>query len=127
LLEFLGLRCDKRDPSRLAERRGKQDDDYVIEDFAGPNGSLSKITVAQAVAPYAGPKEHAERALAAVIHTANKGIAHITSGHIVDLGNLELFEIASRGVPTLIANHFYVARGIAPPDWQLAGVARDAN
>lgn len=126
LLEFLGLRCDKQDPSRLAERLGKQKDDYVIEEFVGPNGPLSKVTVAQAVAPYSGPKEQAERALAAVIHTANKGLAHITSGHVVDLGDLELFEIASRGVPTLVANYFYVARGIAPPDWQLVKVEQDA-
>jgi hypothetical protein len=120
LLEFLGLRCDKADPARLTSRQGKRTDDFVIEDFSGPMGRLEKVTVAQAVAPYAGPKDQAERALAAVIHTANKGLAHMTSGHIVDLGDLELFEIASRGVPTLVANHFYVARGIEPPDWQVA-------
>ncbi len=126
LLEFLGLRCDKKNPARLTERHGKQSDDYVIEDFSGPNGPLPKITVAQAVAPYSGPKDQAERALAAVIHTANKGLAHMTSGHVVDLGDLELFEIASRGVPTLVANYFYVARGLTPPDWQLAKAERNA-
>lgn len=126
LLEFLGLRCDRKDPSRLAERRGKQGDDYVIEDFEGPHGPLQKVTVVQAVAPYDGSKDEAERALAAVIHTANKGIAHMTSGHMVDLGDLELFEIASRGVPTLVANYFYVARGVEPPDWQLAKEERGA-
>jgi hypothetical protein len=125
LLEFLGLKCAKTDPARLAQRQSKMDDDLVIEDFAGSHGPLTKVTVAQAVEPYAGSKDEAERALAAVIHTANKGLAHMTSGHLVDLGNLRLFEIASRGVPTLVANHFYVARGLAPPDWQVAKAAHD--
>src|SRR5690348_17010952 len=40
LLEFLGLRCDPRDPSKLSVRVGKRDDDFVIEDFLGPNGPL---------------------------------------------------------------------------------------
>jgi hypothetical protein len=125
LLEFLGLRCDKQDPTRLAPRHGKQSDDFVIEDFSGFNGPLAKVTVAEAVAPYAGPKEEAEKALAAVIHTANKGLAHMTSGHVVDLGDVRLFEIASRGVPTLVANCFYIAQGLDPPDWQLAKAERD--
>jgi hypothetical protein len=126
LLEFLGLRCDKKDPARLAQRQLKQrDDDLVIEDYSGTNGPLIKVTVAQALAAYTGLEEEAERALAAVIHTANKGLAHMTSGHIQDLGNLRLFEIASRGVPTLVANHFYVARGVLPPDWQVARATQD--
>lgn len=120
LLEFLGLRCDKSNPSRLALRRGKHSDDYVIEDFIGPQGPLRPVTVTEAVACYAGPKDQAERALAAVIHTANKGMAHMTSGHIVELGDLELLEIATRGVPTLVANHFYIARGVSAPDWHIA-------
>jgi hypothetical protein len=125
LLEFLGLRSDREDPARLKQRTSKQSDDIVIEDFAGPNGPLAKLTVAEAVAPYAGSKDEAERALAAVIHTANKGLAHMTTGHVVDLSNLRLIEIASRGVPTLVANHFYVSRGLAPPDWQVAKAVRD--
>lgn len=126
LLEFLGLRCDRKNPSRLCLRNGKQSDDYVIEDFNGSQGTLSKITVEQAVETYDGPKEEAERALAAVIHTANKGLAHMTSGHIIDLSNLKLFEIASRGVPTLVANYFYVARGLDPPTWEVAQIDKDA-
>ena len=81
LLEFLGLRCDRKDPARLAQRLGKMEDDFVIEDFVGPSGPLSKVSVEQALMPYPGPKEEAEMALASVIHAANKGIAHMTSAH----------------------------------------------
>ena len=41
----LGCAATEKDPARLAERYGKQEDDYVIEDFVGPDGPLSKVTV----------------------------------------------------------------------------------
>jgi hypothetical protein len=125
LLEFLGLRVSPKDPSKLVERSGKRDDDYVIEDFSGPHGSLPKITVAEAISPYDGPRDEAETALAAVIHCANKGLAHMTTGHVVNLKDVRLYEIASRGVPTLVANYFYVPQGIKPPDWQLTSSQRN--
>ncbi|HSN18577.1 MAG TPA: hypothetical protein VLV87_10260 [Gammaproteobacteria bacterium] len=125
LLEFLGLRCDPRDPSKLIARSGKRDDDFVIEDFVGPAGPLVKVTVEQAIAPYAGPKDEAEKAFASIIHCANKGLAHMTGGHIVDLQDIGLYEIASRGVPVLVSNYFYVALGLPTPDYELAKTLRN--
>lgn len=126
LLEFLGLRADKKDPTKLAVRQGRQPDDFVIEDFRGPNGPLAKVTIEEAVRPYSGPKEEAELALAAVIHCANKAIAHMTTGYHFSLGDIHLYEVASRGVPTLVANNFYIARGREPPKYEFGSRRRAA-
>lgn len=118
LLEFLGLRGSKSDPSKLAVRNGKQPDDYVIEDFTGPGGPLQRVSIDEALRTYNGPKDEAERALAAVIHCANKAIAHMTSGYLFDLSDIRLYEIASRGVPVLVSNYFYIARGVEAPKYE---------
>jgi hypothetical protein len=41
--------------------------------------ALKLVTPAEAVAPYKGPPDEAEHALARVIHVANKGLAHCRS------------------------------------------------
>lgn len=125
LLEFMGLKCDKNNPGRLAERVGKRPDDFVIEDFSGPTGKLQKVSVNQAIAAYDGPSDEAEEALAAVIHAASKGMAHTTSGLVVDLASVRLYEIASRGVPTLLVNHFYVAQGLEPPGYKISATLQN--
>ena len=118
-LEFLGLREDPRRPLHLATRRGKRPDDFGIEDFNRP-----LLSVDDAVAPYAGPPEEAENALASVIHTANKGMAHTTSGQVVEPGSFHVYEIAARGIPTLLVNHLYVPLGIEPPQYQIESTLR---
>jgi hypothetical protein len=124
LLEFLGLRVNKSDPSKLSARQGKQPDDFVIEDFEGPSGPLQKVTIDQAVRPYDGPKDEAELALASIIHCANKGLAHMTGAYLLTPGDLRTFEIASRGVPVLVANYFYIARGMEPPKYEFSSSRR---
>ncbi len=110
-LEFLGLKVDPRNPNTLKSRTRKLEDDIGIEDY-----DLPVIKVEDAVRPYQGTAEEAERALAKVIVTANKGIAHTTLYRMIDHKELNLIEIASRGVPTLIANHLYIALRTAVPD-----------
>ena len=126
LLEFIGLKCDGKNPDKLVQRGSGRGDDFVIEDFSGPNGKLQRVSVQAAVAAYAGSPEEAEKSLATVIRCANKGIAHTTAGHTVEGDNLYHFEIASRGVPTLLVNHFYVPLGLEPPKYKLASTVRDA-
>lgn len=126
LLEFLGLRVSKTDPTKLSVRERKQNDDFVIEDFEGPSGPLPRVTIEQALRPYDGPKEEAELALASVIHCANKGIAHMTGAYLLTHGDLRTFEIASRGVPVLVANYFYIARGMEPPKYEFNSRKRAA-
>lgn len=118
LLEFLGIKVDQKDGTKLIERKNKRNsDDYVIEDFSGPSGNLQRITIDQALAPYAGPKEEAELALASIISCANKGLAHMTTGHMINENELHLYEIASRGVPILIGNYFFHRLGLDMSDY----------
>lgn len=126
LLEFIGLRCDSKNPNKLIQRGGGREDDFGIEDFSGPNGNLQRISIPAALSAYAGSAEEAEKSLATVIRCANKGIAHTTAGHTVEGDNLHHFEIASRGVPTLLVNHLYVPLGLEPPSYKLASTPRDA-
>jgi hypothetical protein len=126
LLEFIGLKVNSKDPDKLSERQGSRDDDFVIEDFSGPQGQLQRVPPGVAISSYTGPPAEAEKALAAVIRAANKGVAHTTAGHLVDGDNFNHFEIASRGVPKLLVSHFYTPLGLPPPDYELASTPRDA-
>ena len=119
-LEFLGLKVDPKNPNALKSRTKKLEDDIGIEDY-----DLPVIKVEDALRPYQGPTDEAERALAKVILIANKGIAHTTLFRMVDPEDLNLIEIASRGVPTLIANHLYIALGQTVPDYKIQGNVRD--
>lgn len=99
---------------KLKPRGSKRKDDFGLEDWGFP-----LVSVEDAVATYDGPSEEAERALACVIHCANKGVAHPTSGLIVVDDGRRLYEIAARGIPTLLINHLYVPLGLAPPDYTI--------
>jgi hypothetical protein len=114
LLEFLGLKIDGQ--AKLTQIERRKTDDQAIEQFIG----LSKLSIERAVNPYPGPKEEAERALAHVIHLANKGLAHNTSSFTNrnDEG-AKLLEIAFRGVPKLMANYFYLPLGIESPEFEI--------
>ena len=67
------------------------------------------------------------RGLAKVIIVANKGIAHTTLLRMVDEEDLRLLEMASKGVPTLIANHLYTALGLSVPDYNIIGGLREES
>lgn len=122
LLEFAGLAAGLT-PTTLREIQGpRRSDDHAIERFQG----LCRLTIAEAVAYYPGPAAEAEAALAYVIHTANKGLAHTTSSFSKHDEGARLLEVAFRGVPTLICNCFFIARGIAAPEYQVQGRARAA-
>ncbi len=113
-LEFLGLREDPKQSLKLKNRSGKRDDDYGIEDWG-----LERVSPEQAVVPYEGPDDEAERALASVIHCANKGVAHTTASQLVVDDDRKLYEIAARGVPTLLINHLYTPLGLEAPDYKI--------
>lgn len=120
LLEFLGLKEDHKNRLKLINRPKKRKDDYGIEDFGFP-----LVTVEEAVRPYKGPSAEAEKALAAIIHCANKGIGHTTLGQLVVEEDLKLYEIASRGVPALLVNKLYVPLGKQPPDYEISSNPRE--
>ena len=115
LLEFLGLRVDKTNHAMLAQRQQGRGDDLLIEQFSNAAGALPLVTPSEAVAAYKGSPQEAERALARVIHIANKGLAHSTAGLLDDPDDQRLVEIASRGIPALVVKHFYSPLGLALP------------
>jgi hypothetical protein len=119
LLEFLGLAGKSQTALAELSARSKPDDQGV-EHFGG----LNKVSVEAAVRPYPGPKHEAESALAYVIYLANKGLAHTTSSFTKHDQGSQLLEIAFRGVPVLVVNHFYVPLEIQPPEYKLAGRER---
>lgn len=112
LLEFMGLKCAS--PSMLAVRAGARKDDVVIE-----STGLRKMSIEGAVRMYAGPAAEAESALAHVIFLANKGLAHTTSAFDRDTGEARLLEIAFRGVPKLVVEHFYKPLGLEEPSYEI--------
>lgn len=116
LLEFMGLAVHPQDRTRLTERRqSPRNDDLYINNFSNAAGPLERVTPGDAIAPCTGDKTKAERALAYVIRIANKGMAHSTVGLHVESDDHDLLEIASRAVPVLITNHFYLPLGLTPP------------
>lgn len=118
LLDFLGLKADPADSTKLVCRDPKRtkNDDVVIEHFSNSNGPLPMVTPQDAISRYQGPQSEAEAALASVLHTANKGLAHITSGLAMSAIDISNLEIASRGVRALVVSHFYTPLGLLPPE-----------
>jgi hypothetical protein len=112
LLEFMGLKG--AGPSTLTVRTDAKKDDIVIE-----SAGLPRVSVESAVRMYAGPPAEAENALAHVIFVANKGLAHMTSAFDPDTGEAHLLEIAFRGVPKLVVEHFYKPLGIEEPSYDI--------
>jgi hypothetical protein len=115
LLEFIGLAVRSTDSTELVPLARRRGDDLGIEHFSHATGPLARVTPAEAVARYAGDPAEARRALAYVIHIVNKGLAHSTVGLITADDDFRLIEIASRGVPAILLNHFYKPLGIQPP------------
>jgi hypothetical protein len=110
LLEFLGLKG--KTEATLSERAEAREDDIVIE-----STGLQRLSIQDAVSGYAGPASEAEHALAHVIHLANKGMAHTSSAFVS--GEVQLLEIAFRGLPTLVLRHFYDPLGIPRPNHEI--------
>ena len=125
LLEFLGLSLSTRGDPKIVNRSQKRTDDIGIEDFFNANGPLPMVTPDQALSHYGGGKDEAERALIAVFHSANKGLAHVTSGLIESPEQGRLLEIASRGVPAFVISHLYTPLGLLAPEYELQGRRRD--
>jgi len=115
LLEFVGLNVSADNPVRLTGRKSKRrSSDWGIEHFSNSQGPLPLVSPAQAISKYKGDPAEAESALAAVLHVANKALAHITAvpdGAI----DIRLLEIASRGVPAIITSFFYTPLGLSAP------------
>ncbi len=118
LLDFLGLKIEPKNSTKLVPRdsTNRKQDDMGIEHFSISGVPLGLVTPEKAVSLYQGPESEAEAALSGVIHMANKGLAHITSGLNLSNTDFQHLEIASRGVRALVISHFYTPLGLLPPD-----------
>jgi len=124
LLEFLGFRCNST--SKLGSRQSARVSDVIIERFSNKRGPLSKVHLCEVVRFYPGSAVEAEHALAYVMHTANKGLAHSTDNFHNHSESSRFLDIAFRGVNTLMVNCFYNRMGIKPPEYQLRSRHREA-
>jgi hypothetical protein len=116
LLEFLGLKVDPKNSTKLKERNGQRhDDDLFIEDFEHEGEHLVKITIDDVKAHYPGPEEEAEGALARIIHIGHKEIAHPTLGRENTDDDYAMLEIAARGIRALTVSFFFTRLGAPAP------------
>ena len=120
MLEFLGLNVDPKNPEKLVQRSGRRPTDLCLESYG-----LDPISISDALNCYDGPVLDAEKALASVIYRANKGVAHATLNSIVSEDEHRLFEIAARGVPTLVINSLYLPLKLEVPDYQVPSRRRE--
>ena len=115
LLEFLGLREDK---NKLAPIEKRRRGDVGVEQFKDSKGKpLRMATPEEALGRYQGGKADAERALLAVFHATNKGLAHMTLQ--LSAPDLPLLLIASKRVRALVISHLYTPLGLEAPKYEL--------
>jgi hypothetical protein len=124
LLEFLGL-CDSNGSLGQIKKRYKKTD-VGIEHFHNAAGPLKKVEPEVALSRYEGGRTEAEKALVAILHVTNKGIAHNTMDLIEGPEATRLIEIASRGVPALMVSYFYTPLGLQRPDSNITTRPREA-
>ncbi|WP_445221479.1 hypothetical protein ACKWRH_16805 [Bradyrhizobium sp. Pa8] len=122
LLEFLGL-CESKGSLGQKERRKT---DVGVEHFRNAAGPLKKVEPEIALSRYEGDRAEAEKALVAVLHVTNKGLAHNTMDLIESPEGAKLVEIASRGVPALMVSYFYTPLGLPKPDSWITTRRREA-
>jgi len=87
---------------------------------------LSKVDPKKALQSYQGSIIEAEEALAHVLHTTNKALAHSTHGFSKSEEASKLLEIAFRGIPILMVNNFYNKIGLKAPSYELNSRPRHA-
>lgn len=123
LLEFLGLKIKPESQTALRQLTQRNPDDHRVEWYV----AAGRLTIEEACKYYPGDPVEAEAALAYVIHLANKGLAHTSSTFTVNDDGTHLLLIAFGGIPELVCNRFYVARGVHPPDYKAPFRTRQAS
>lgn len=122
LLEFLGLGARKRATTLREVAETRRPADRGIEQING----LKRVTIADVLSTYPGPKAEAEASIAYVIYLANKGLAHTSSSFSKHDRGARLLEVAFRGVPVLVCNNVYIRLGLEPPAYKVQGRNRVA-
>lgn len=118
MLEFLGLRLKKNNPSELETRaKSKYDDDMHIENFMKEGVALEKVTPEKVKRHSITDPEKGVKAIARLLHISNKEVAHPTLGRKGedDGTDIELIVIGAKGVRALTMSYFYTPLGLEPP------------
>lgn len=118
LLEFMGLKANKKKDA-LVEVHRRKDDDIGIEDFSSSTGPLKRVNISEALACYPGRAEDAEASLVTIIAHADKAVAHMTEGPVQDDRTANLVELGGEGVLTLVSRYLYKALGRSVPDYDI--------
>jgi len=120
MLEFLGLRINKNNPSVLETRPSrKYADDMHIDDFKNADGvALEKVTPDKVRRLSIPDREKGEKAIARLLHISDKEIAHCTIGRSGedDGTDIELLFIGANGIRALTVSYFYIPLGLKPPE-----------
>ncbi|OYY94824.1 MAG: hypothetical protein B7Y41_04435 [Hydrogenophilales bacterium 28-61-23] len=119
MLEFLGLRLKKDDPSKLETRpRSNRHDDLYIENFSKDGVALERVTPEKVKRLSITDQEKGVLAIARLLHISNKEIAHPTLGRSGedDGSDVELLIIGAKGVRALTVPYFYTPLGLKPPE-----------
>jgi hypothetical protein len=118
MLEFLGLRLKKDNPTELETRpKSKYDDDMHIENFMKDGVALEKVTPEIVKRLSITDPEKGVKAIARLLHISNKEVAHPTLGRKDedDGTDIELIVIGANGVRALTVSYFYTPLGLNPP------------
>ena len=119
MLEFLGLRLKKGNPSDLETRPSSRYDDNIhIENFKKYGVALEKVTPDKVRRLSITDREKGVYAIARLLHISNKELAHPTSGrnNEDDGTDVELLIIAAKGIRALTVSYFYTPLGLNQPE-----------
>jgi hypothetical protein len=124
LMEFVGLKASAGSlvPIDLRQRRK---DDVGIEMFAAASGPLCLVTPSEIGAEHPEDPIGGQRAVAATIEAANKGLAHFTDAYPDHPVDVERVLLAFKLTQRIVERYLYQPLGIQRPEPPVRAVRRD--
>jgi hypothetical protein len=104
LLEFLGLGARK---GKLVQITKRQASDIAIEHYSINGKSLSMVSPTDVFGAINMPQPVIEWSLVNIIETANKLIAHVTTGEVLAMAMYQQVRIGFESIPVLLQDHLY--------------------
>lgn len=104
LLEFLGLGARK---GKLVQLTKRQVSDIAIEHYSINGKNLSMVSPTDVFGAINMPQSVIEWSLVNIIDTANKIIAHVTTGEVLTMVMYQQVRIGLESIPVLLQDHLY--------------------
>lgn len=104
LLEFLGLGARK---GKLVQLTKRQASDIAIEHYSINGKNLSMVSPNDVFGAINMPHPVIEWSLVNIIETANKLIAHVTTGEVLEMAMYQQVRIGLESIPVLLQDHLY--------------------